>query len=99
MTLPVSERIAVAKEDCLTVLKERLSRLKTLAERIVGIETTDKLFEERKNLLTSMAKASRRSGSRNEHRRRAKRLRATSTAFEACCWCPDQADLKTPSRT
>ena len=58
-----------------------------------------RMFEERKNLLTSMAKASRRSGSRNEHRRRAKRLRATSTAFEACCWCPDQADLKTPSRT
>jgi hypothetical protein len=52
------------------VLKERLSRLKTLAERIVGIETTDKLFEERKNLLTSMAKASRRSRDRNEHRRR-----------------------------
>jgi len=54
------------------VLKERLSRLKTLAERIVGIETTDKLFEERKNLLTSIAKASRRPGNRNEHRRRAK---------------------------
>ena len=52
------------------MLKERLSRLKTLAERIVGIETTDKLFEERKNLLTSMAKASRRSRDRNEHRRR-----------------------------
>ena len=45
MTLPVSERIAVAKEDCLTVLKERLSRLKTLAERIVGIETADKLTD------------------------------------------------------
>src|SRR4029434_1562735 len=30
------------------------------------------MFEERKNLLTSMAKASRRSGDRNEHRRRAK---------------------------
>jgi two-component system, chemotaxis family, protein-glutamate methylesterase/glutaminase len=31
-----------------------------------------RMFEERKNLLTSMAKASRRSGDRNEHRRRAK---------------------------
>ena len=28
-----------------------------------------------------------------------RRPRATSTAFEACCWCPNQTDLKTPSRT
>lgn len=31
-----------------------------------------RMFEERKNLLTSMAKASRRPGDKNEHRRRAK---------------------------
>ena len=50
------------------------------------------MFEERKNLLTSRANASRRWAVRNEHRRRAKETQAYIDRIEACCWSPDRTD-------